>query len=389
MVIRWIVALLGLALAALLATITFVIAWASIPPPLIPLSLLVSNFGLYLIPAGLLGLGIGAILTQRRNARTLRGVGKLVSIVAVVAMIGACFPLVASWREANRQNADLSVLGYLTGGSNSGKPLAEMSTTYATVDGTDLLLDPKLPPHASSSPRPAVVWVHGGGWSAGDRGEVPRWHQWLNDRGYAVFAIEYRLAPPPRWNQAPGDVKCAVGWVKEHAREFGVDPDRVMLAGGSAGGNLALMGGYADERVPASCPVGDTTVRAIAAFYPPADLALGYQESGDPEYARKVLRDYIGGTPEEFPDRYAAASPITYARPGVPPTLLLHGTRDHIVDYGQSELLAAKLTDAGVQHELLPIPYGDHAYDFTWGDWGTQISRQVFARFLDRHFPAA
>ncbi|WP_194820367.1 alpha/beta hydrolase [Nocardia sp. XZ_19_385] len=389
MVIRWIVATLGLALAALLASITFVIAWADIPPRLIPLSLLVSNFGLYLLPVGLLGLGISAILLQQRNARVLRIVGKLVGIVCVIAMIAACFPLVASWREAHRRGAELSVLDYLTGGSNSGKPMESMSTTYATVDGTNLLLDPKLPSRAAESPRPAVVWVHGGGWSEGDRGEAPRWHKWLNDKGYAVFAIEYRLAPPPRWNQAPGDVKCAVGWVKQHAREFGVDPERVMLAGGSAGGNLALLGGYADDRVPPSCPVGDTSVRAVAAFYPPADLALGYRDSGDPEYARKALRDYIGGTPEEFPDRYAAASPITYVRPGVPPTLLLHGTRDHIVAYAQSALLAEKLKTAGVQHDLLPIPYGDHVYDFSWGDWGTQISRQVFARFLDRHFPAA
>ncbi|MEV6280837.1 alpha/beta hydrolase [Nocardia sp. NPDC051832] len=389
MVIRWIVAAIGLALAALLAVITFVIAWSDIPARLISLSLLVSNFGFYLLPAGLLGLGISAILLQRRNSGALRITGKLVGVVCVVAMIAACFPLVASWREAHRRGAELSVMDYLTGGSNNGKPLESMSTTYATVDGTNLLLDPKLPSRASDTPRPAVVWVHGGGWSEGDRGEAPRWHQWLNDKGYAVFAIEYRLAPPARWNQAPGDVKCAVGWVKQHAREFGVDPERVMLAGGSAGGNLALLGGYADDRVSPSCPVGDTAVRAVAAFYPPADLALGYRDSGDPDYARKVLRDYIGGTPEEFPDRYAAASPITYVRPGVPPTLLLHGTRDHIVAYAQSELLAAKLETAGVQHDLLPIPYGDHVYDFSWGDWGTQITRQVFARFLDRHFPAA
>ncbi|GAB2667199.1 alpha/beta hydrolase fold domain-containing protein [Nocardia goodfellowii] len=389
MVIRWIVALLGLALAALLAVITFVISWAAIPPRLIPLSLLVSNGGLYVIPAALLGLGIAAILRQQRNATLLRILGKIVGIVCVTATVAACFPLVASWREAHRRGADLSVLDYLTGGSNTGAPMAAMSTTYATVDGTNLLLDPKLPSSAAASPRPAVVWVHGGGWSDGDRGEAPEWHRWLNDKGYAVFAIEYRLAPPPRWNQAPGDVKCAVGWIKLHAREFGVDPERIMLAGGSAGGNLALLGAYGDDRVAPSCPAGDTSVRAVAAFYPPNDLALGYHNSGDPEYARKVLRDYVGGTPEEFPDRYAAASPITYARPGVPPTLLLHGTRDHVVAYEQSELLAAKLETAGVQHDLLPIPYGEHAFDLSWGDWGAQLSREVFARFLDRHFPAS
>ncbi|MEU8900071.1 alpha/beta hydrolase [Nocardia sp. NPDC048505] len=388
MVIRWVVAIVGVVLAAALAVITYVIARPPIPPRLIPVSLLVSNYGLYVLPAALLGLGIGAILTQRRNAPVVRVLGKVVGVVCVAGLVAACFPLVASWREAHRHGVDLSVLDYLTGGSNTGEPRAELSTTYATVDGTNLLLDAKLPARAAERPRPAVVWVHGGGWSQGDRGEAPNWHRWLNDKGYAVFAIEYRLAPPPRWNQAPGDVKCAVGWVKQHAREYGVDPERVLLAGGSAGGNLALLSAYSDERVPPSCPAGDTSVRAVAAFYPPVDLSLGYRDSGDPEYARRVLRDYLGGTPEEYPERYAAASPLTYVRPGVPPTLLLHGTRDHVVAYRQSTVLADRLTEVAVQHELLPIPYGEHVFDFGWGDWGTQISRQVFARFLDRHFPA-
>ncbi|MFI9511075.1 alpha/beta hydrolase fold domain-containing protein [Nocardia sp. NPDC052566] len=389
MVIRWVVALLGVVVAAVLGTITFVIASARIPESFIPLSAAVSNYGLYLLPVGLLGLGIALILVQRRINVVLRRIGLLVGFVCAIAMVAACVPLVASWRTAGEHDARLSVFDYVIGGSNTGKPVTATSIKYATVDGTDLLLDAKLPAHPSDTKRPAVVWVHGGGWSEGDRGEGPKWHRWLNDKGYAVFSIEYRLAPPARWNQAPADIKCAIGWVKQQAGQFGVDPERVMVAGGSAGGNLALMGAYADDRVPPSCAVGDTSVRAVAAFYPPTELVSAWRDTGAPEYGRKAMRDYLGGSPDEVPDRYAAASPTTYVRQGLPPTLLLHGARDHVVPIGQSTELAARLQAVRVEHQLLSIPFGEHAYDFTWGDWGTQMSRTVFAEFLRQHFPAS
>ncbi|WP_412543879.1 alpha/beta hydrolase [Longispora sp. K20-0274] len=248
-------------------------------------------------------------------------------------------------------------------------------------------LDVKLPDRAPAGTRPAVVWVHGGGWNLGDRGEAPMWHRWLNDRGYAVFAIDYRLAPPARWDQAPGDVRCAVGWVKAHAERYQVDPGRVMLIGGSAGGNLALMGAYADERVKPSCDVGDTSVRAVAAFYPATDVAGVWRDSGFPN-VRGWAENYTGGTPEQQPEHYRLASPVGYVRPGLPPTLLMHGERDHIVPYPQSPELAARLTAAGVANELVSIPYAEHIFDFAWGSWGTQICRHTLAEFLARYFPA-
>lgn len=388
MVIRWIIALVGVVLAVALGAVTFVIVSATIPESLVPLSFAVSNYGLYLIPAGLLGMGIGLILAQRRNAVVLRILGILVGMVCVVATVAACVPLVASWREAGRQGTQLSIMNYLTGGTNTGDPVETLSTPYASVDGTDLLMDVKMPTDLVEGRRAAVIWVHGGGFTGGDRGEGPEWHKWLNDRGYAVFAIEYRLTPPPRWEQAPGDIRCAVGRIKERATEFGIDPARVMLAGGSAGGNLALMGAYADERVAPSCPVGDTSVAAVTAFSPPTDLSSGWYDTGSPDYSHRTLTDYLGGAPDVHPDRYAAASPRTYVRPGLPPTLLMHGTRDHVVPFDQSAALTTALESASVPVTLVPLPYADHGFDVTWGDWATQISRDTFDDFLARYFPA-
>lgn len=386
MIVRSVFAMVATLVAVVMALCAYVIARFQVPEPLVRLSLVVSNYGLYLIPLGLVGVGL-ALLARMRGGRFIRWFGALVILVCVVGIGAAMVPVAASWREARRNHATLSIGDYLTGGTNSGKPDPRRAVGYNTIDGRELLMDVRLPAGTPEHARPAVVWVHGGGWQEGDRGEGPKWHRWLTDQGYAVFSIDYRLSPPPRWDQAPADVKCAVGWLKQHAADYLLDPARIMLAGGSAGGNLALTGAYSDERVKPSCAVTDTSVAAVTAFYPPTDLVAAWRDPVLFPDIRDLIKDYTGGAPEQFPDRYAVASPITYVRAGLPPTLLLHGTRDHVVPYAQSVELADRLEAVDVPHELVPIPYGEHAYDVAWGDWGTQISRKVFGDFLTRYFP--
>ncbi|GAA5089736.1 alpha/beta hydrolase [Nocardia iowensis] len=385
MVIRWLITALAAVLAVVMVAFSYVILMVRIPAPFVLLTHLVSDYGLYLIPLGSAGFALSLIAFGRKGRIGVRRVAAVTGLVCLLGVVAAGFPLAASWGMAVRHDAKLSFGDYLTGGTNTGAPVESSSAVYNTVEGADLWLDVKLP--AGTAPRPAVVWVHGGGWAHGDRGEAPEWHKWLTDKGYAVFAIDYRLTPPPRWNQAPADVKCAVGWVKQQAGKYGIDPERVMIAGGSAGGNLALMAAYADDRVLPSCAVTDTAVKAVAAFYPVPDLAEAWRDTGLPDRMHAFLADYTGGTPDQVPDRYKAASPVTYVRPNVPPTLLLHGTRDHVAPYRGSVELNERLRRVGVESQLLAIPYGEHIYDFTWGDWGTQISRHVFGKFLADHFP--
>ncbi|MDQ3639071.1 MAG: alpha/beta hydrolase fold domain-containing protein [Actinomycetota bacterium] len=185
-----------------------------------------------------------------------------------------------------------------------------------------------------------MVVVHGGGWRSGNRGEFPRWNAWLADKGYVVFDIDYRLSHPPSWQDTPGDVGCAVGWVKENSGRYGVDPGRVALMGRSAGGHLALLTAYTEgaSALPAGCEVRkeqDTAVAAVAAFYPPTDLtrlsALGYLGGID---------RFLGGSRGMFPARYRLSSPVARVNPGDPPTFLVPGGDDEIVPPGESDLLA-------------------------------------------------
>jgi acetyl esterase/lipase len=124
-------------------------------------------------------------------------------------------------------------------------------------------------------------------------------------------------------------------------------------------------------------------------MYPPEDLALTWREDTGfgPVRARKMNTDYIGGSPEQYPERYRATASLPHVRRGLAVTLIAYGEHDHLVPALGHLQLAAKLTDAGVENNLLSIPYGDHGCDLVWGGIGTQITRRVFSDFLNRHFP--
>ena len=236
---------------------------------------------------------------------------------------------------------------------------------------------------------PAVVLVHGGGWDQGSRGGslLPGW---LAGRGYVVFDIDYRLATPtsPSWQQATGDVKCAVGWVNDHAARFGVDPERIALLGSSAGGHLALLAAYStsEPALPASCRTSDADVTAVAALYPVSDLAALYRAPTrwwDQSFDIPALvARFVGGTPTTVPDRYQIASPITHVDHGAPPTYLAHGTRDPVVPISQSLRLTQRLREVGVPYRVVALRGSGHAFDLFGSGFNSQTTLSTLDDFL-------
>ena len=234
---------------------------------------------------------------------------------------------------------------------------------FAAPDGHPLRLDVYEPRDAEGL-RPAIVVVHGGAWFHGDKSDYAfgLHDRWLAGQGYTVFDVQYRLTG--RWPAPLSDVKCAVRWVRANAARYGVDPDRIALIGRSAGGHLALMAAYTanDPEYPPSCfddddPPLDESVQAVIASYAPADLRLWQAERGG------AIDHLLGGLPDEVPDTYRAASPVTHVRPGLPPTLVIHGQRDRTVPPAHSELLVNTLRAAGVTTVALRIPWGRHGVD--------------------------
>jgi acetyl esterase len=230
---------------------------------------------------------------------------------------------------------------------------------YGRAGKYSLRLDAHIPD--GTGPFAAVILVHGGAWVAGDRtNNVQPLFQPLSDAGFAWFSISYRLAGDVVRNPvgaalqlggAENDVRRAVVFVKEHASEYRVNPNKIALIGESAGGQLASMAALRPD------PGG--AVQGVVAFYTPSDLAsLARTSSLIPDH----VRDAVKGTP--FDDLLMAGltefSPINYVSAASPPFLLIHGTDDNVVPFAQSERFCDKLRTAGVGCELYRVEGGGH-----------------------------
>jgi acetyl esterase/lipase len=312
-------------------------------------------------------------------------------VLAVAAIVTSAFPIVQARRLAGARGVSLEYLRYIRAPiDREGPGQPNQTVSYATVNGTPLGLDVYLPPKRPDTPGRALLVVHGGFWAVGDKGEAPLASRRLADLGFTVFDVQYRTSPQPNWKTATGDVKCAIGWVKQHAStpDWNIDPATLALLGRSAGGHLALMAAYApeDPELPASCDVADTRVYAVASLYAPTDLVWGYANPVRPRVSdnRAKLRAFLGGTPDDAADRYRALSPIERVTIRSPRTLLAHGGRDQFVSHGHMGLLGARLRAIGVPCETIFIPYAQHAFDFVVGGLSSQILEAALLDFLRR-----
>ena len=223
---------------------------------------------------------------------------------------------------------------------------------YSQAGGESLKLDAFTP--AGEGPFPAVIFVHGGGWSAGDKtgGNDPLFAP-LAQRGVVWFTINYRLAPKHHYPAPVEDVHTAIRWVKAHAKEFNIDPNRLALVGESAGGQLVAQA--------AALANDDTRVAAVAPFYAPMDFIADMERRGGLSVSMRGLFGRTEAKADEATLRLLReASPINHVRAGLPPFLLVHGTGDMSVLYNWSPQFQAKLKAAGVTCDLITIPDGVH-----------------------------
>lgn len=220
----------------------------------------------------------------------------------------------------------------------------EEDITYATADGTPLRLD-LARPKAGNGPFPLVVCIHGGGWQAGSKADFRSLIVGLAGQGVAAASVQYRLAPKHPYPAQFDDVKAALAYLREHAKEKGIDPDRVATVGGSAGGHLALM--------LATDPA--LKVRAAVSLAGPTDLTRSFPEATD-----RIVRDLVGPVADPAKAR-RDASPIHRIGPGIAPILMIHGDKDEIVPYDQATTMRDALQKSGQEVVLITIPGGTHA----------------------------
>jgi len=319
---------------------------------------------------------------------------RTIAILGVATIAGSLVPLVALARLAHQTGTPLSWIDHLRIVPGGPALVPDDTQLYASPDGKPLHVDIYRPRQAGLDRRSTpVVMMHGGGFVVGQRsGGTLNWDRWFTRRGYTVFDVDYRLSPPVTWNQAAPDVACALTWIAAHADRYNIAADRVLLAGQSAGGGLAMQVAYglADGTVKSSCGGVAMQPRAVIALYPPDDLALPWRlDTGmGPIGGRKFNTAYLGGSPEQFPERYWTVSPVFHIRPGSAPTLIGAGAHDHLVPFAGHSDARERMNRAGVPNVLIAVPYSDHGYDAAWGSLGSQITQHVAGEFLEQYAPA-
>jgi acetyl esterase/lipase len=253
---------------------------------------------------------------------------------------------------------------------------AVRDVTYRTVDGRKLGVDLYVP--YGRTPGPAVLYIHGGGWANGSKEQYVLWYLPYLELGLRVVAVQYRLSDVAAAPAAAEDCACALQWLYAHAAEYGIDPGRIVVSGGSAGGHLALLTAFGGSGV--ECPSGAPARQRPAAvinYYGPTELVSIYREN------KASLRRWIRDTdkPEELARRL---SPLTWVRAGLPPVLTLHGDADQTVPYDQATRLHAALDRAKVPNRLITVPGGNHGRH-TWTDGDTVRVQRAIEDFLQQH----
>src|SRR5262249_54872593 len=150
-------------------------------------------------------------------------------------------PVASYWYAADRYGLPVSLRAAAFSYPEDHRVRPRETLSFATIDGVALHADIYRVDRPRATKDPAIVVLHGGGWSTGGNSALSHLDEFLAKHHFTVFDVEYRLKPSPNDRSALGDVKCAVGWLKTHAPEFGVDPNNVSLLGHSAGAHLALL----------------------------------------------------------------------------------------------------------------------------------------------------
>jgi acetyl esterase/lipase len=218
---------------------------------------------------------------------------------------------------------------------------------YASVNGTELRLDIYAPAARGKETGPAVVLIHGGGWTSFDKGTMRGMGDFLARAGFVAFSVDYRLFHDGqnRWPAQLDDVQRAVRWVRVNAATYGVDPERIGAFGHSAGGQLAALLGMENTRDNSDPALASysSRVQAVVDVSGPSDFTTNRDPDGD-----AFLTDFLGADSSKDPAVWRQASPVFQVEKSDAPFLIVHGTQDQNVPIGQAQELVDKLRAAGV-----------------------------------------
>lgn len=353
-------------------------------------------------------LTLAALVARRRHPARSRSLALLLLALSLVVTAGV------GWRQVDfaRSQGTRLDLWALTGIGQSGSQPDEQPVVLDDTDTGQLLQAGVWLPRdrdgallsaghsgaqtSPGTPAGVVVLLHGGGWSNGNRLNPMTRGQaaWLASQGYLAIALDYPLSTPDlaTWQLAESRVACGLAWVASHAGGYGGDASHLALVGDSAGGNLALEITYRQALgllgpVDEACGTQVPQIDAVSTTYPIAD-PVAFHDNPDlvmAPFVSERARRYTGGTPAQVPQRYEAIDPrgklALLARlgagPSLPPTLIVHGARDHVVPVEGTLSLDAALETAGAPRTTVVAPLTDHVFDLNPGSAVSQTWRHL------------
>jgi acetyl esterase/lipase len=259
---------------------------------------------------------------------------------------------------------------------------------YAGTTSERQRLDLYLPTQRSSDqPLPVIVWIHGGAWRAGNKaGGFGQLRKYVSSGDYVGVSVGYRLTDEATWPGQIHDCKAAIRWIRGNANKYNLDPDRLGVWGSSAGGHLVAMLGTAGDVEALEGALGEHTetssrVTCVVDYFGPSELlTMGdYPSRMDHNAPNSPESRLVGGTLQQNQDVARQASPITYVSKDDPPFLIVHGDQDMRVPYNQSQRLAERLRDAGVDTTLITITGGGH------GGFASEKLTERVDKFFAKH----
>lgn len=232
-----------------------------------------------------------------------------------------------------------------------------------------------LPQGRSANSTKSLVLIHGGGWNSGSKAEFSTYIDSFKTRlpDYAIFNLNYRLVNGGNlFPTQEEDTKAAIDFIADNAEKYGINKNKLVLLGVSAGAHLALLQAY---------KYASPQVQAVIDYFGPTDLVSMYSHPWHP-LVPLALQMITGTTPMQNPNLFTTSSPIEFVSSQSPPTLILHGGKDEVVDVSQSEALAQKLKAAGVPHRFTVYPAERHG---RWYGKSLTDSFDQIESFLKEH----